>query len=99
VKAFLYWSPRILAILFILFMSVFALDTLGEPQWYIGLFMHLIPSFILTFITVIAWKQERIGGILFLIAGCAMIAYFHSITLFLPVFAVGILFLIPQRHR
>ena len=30
-------------------------------------FMHLIPSFILTILLIIAWKRELLGGILFLI--------------------------------
>ncbi|MFA6888436.1 MAG: hypothetical protein WC254_02990 [Candidatus Woesearchaeota archaeon] len=67
----LYWTPRILAIIAILFISMFALDIFGNGYTFletiIGLFMHLIPSFILTIILIIAWKYELIGGILFLI--------------------------------
>lgn len=92
-KKVIRWLPRILAILFILFMSVFALDVFGEPRWYLALFMHLIPSFVLIFLTIIAWKRRRIGGILFLLAGCVMTFFFHSFTLAAPALIIGVLFL------
>jgi hypothetical protein len=50
-KVFIYWLPRVSAILFILFISVFALDVFTEPNWALALFMHLIPSFILIILT------------------------------------------------
>ena len=92
-KTFYYWLPRILSILFIAFISIFALDVLGEPQWFLALIMHLIPSFILIVITIIAWKFSKIGGFLFLAAGTAMFLFFHSITIAVPAFVIGILFL------
>ena len=69
----LYWTPRILCIIAILFISLFALDAFdhGETIWQkLGAFtMHLIPSFVLTAILIIAWKWERIGGGIFLLIG------------------------------
>jgi hypothetical protein len=92
-KKVLYWLPRILAIAYILFIAVFALDAFEEPQWLLALFFHLIPNYILILCTLIAWKHERVGGVLFLAAACAMAFFFHSIILAIPVFLVGILFL------
>ena len=65
----LYWSPRILAILATLSISMFALDAF-EPgltlwQQLAAFFMHMIPSFVLLLILLLAWKREMLGGILF----------------------------------
>lgn len=70
---FIYWTPRILAILFILFLMVFSLDVfqpgLSSGQILLGLFMHNLPSLVLAIILWISWKYEIVGGISFLIAG------------------------------
>lgn len=67
VNSWLYWSPRILTILFILFISMFALDIFGNNYSFwetvIGLFMHLIPSIVLTIFLIIAWKLEWVGAV------------------------------------
>ena len=67
-KKTLFWTPRIAGILFILFISLFALDIfdmkLGFWGTIVGLFMHLIPSILLTI--VIAWKWEWFGALLFI---------------------------------
>ena len=69
----LHWMPRILCILAILFISMFAFDVFSPNLTFwqqIGaLFMHLIPSIILLVILFIAWKWELIGGIIFLLIG------------------------------
>lgn len=91
----LYWLPRILSILFIVFISLFALDVFGQPQWFLALVMHLIPSFILIAVTVLAWKNEMIGGLLFLLVGILMLffTHFESLIISLPVIVIGALFL------
>lgn len=72
IKAF-HWLPRIICILAILFISMFALDAFGPGLtiWQqIGAFLiHLIPSFILLIILIIAWKWEFIGGLIFTLIG------------------------------
>ena len=72
----IYWLPRIICILAISFISVCALDAF-DPNLTIwkqiqGFAMHLIPSFILLLILLIAWKWELIGGIIFLIIGIGL---------------------------
>lgn len=71
----LQWTPRILCILAILFISLFALDSFSSELnlWQnIGSFlMHLIPSLVLLAILIIAWKWENIGGIILIIVGVA----------------------------
>ena len=94
-KKVLYWLPRILAILFIAFISMFALDVFSEPQWLLALFMHLIPSYFLVAITIVAWKHEMLGGFLFLIAGFALLIFTHfeALIIGIPAFVIGVLFL------
>lgn len=69
-KKILYWTPRVAGILFVLFISMFALDIfeMGLGFWgtLLGLFMHLIPSFILIAALLLAWKQEWIGALLYI---------------------------------
>ena len=71
--------PRIICILAILFISLFALDAFehGITIWQkIGAFLrHLIPSFILLIFLIIAWKWELIGGIIFLVIGLGFSPY------------------------
>ena len=67
---FLHWTPRLLGILLILFISMFALDIFSEGftgwQIIIGLIMHLIPSFILLAALLVAWRWPGVGGLVFL---------------------------------
>ena len=68
-KNVLFWSPRILCILFAAFVSIFALDVfdegLGFWQTAFALGMHLIPTAMLLAALVIAWRTGWIGAILF----------------------------------
>jgi hypothetical protein len=67
------WIARILCILAILFVSMFALDSFDSrfSIWeQIGAFLiHLTPSYILIACLVIAWNWEKTGGTILLIIG------------------------------
>lgn len=69
-KRLLYWLPRVMSILFALFISIFALDVFSEGysvgETIVALFMHLIPTFIVVIALLIAWRWERIGAALFI---------------------------------
>lgn len=69
----IYWLPRILSILFILFLSLFSLDIFDSCNSFLscvlGLFIHNIPSIILIVLLIVAWKYDIIGGIVFISAG------------------------------
>jgi hypothetical protein len=69
----LHWSPRILCIMAILFVSLFAADAFAPGltiwQQLSDFLMHLIPSFILLACLIVAWKKELIGGIIFTLIG------------------------------
>jgi len=73
VNKFVFWTPRILAIVFILFLAMFSLDVFesasGFGEILLGLLMHNIPVFILIIILAISWKYEIVGGIVFILAG------------------------------
>ena len=69
----IHWVPRILCILAILFISLFALDSFAPEltfwQQIGGFLIHLIPSFILLVFLITAWKWELTGGMIFMILG------------------------------
>ena len=72
-KKIIYWMPRVLAILFTLFIMMFSLDVFEETSSFIdqmiGFFMHNLPAFGIILIIVLAWKKDIIGMI-----GFALIA-------------------------
>ena len=83
----IHWTPRILCIIAILFISLFASDAFGHGGGFwkeLGDFIiHLIPSFILLVFLLIAWKWELIGGIVLTVIGLVMtpIVYSHNFAM------------------
>ena len=73
-KRILFWAPRAICILFIAFVSLFALDVFQEGggfwQTSIALAMHLIPTFVMVAALVLAWRWEWVGAVLF--TACAV---------------------------
>ncbi len=69
----LFWTPRVLAMSYILFLSMFALDVFSEEHgfWQIlfAVSIHLIPSFVLIAGLILAWRWEWIGAALYAAAG------------------------------
>ena len=78
-KRALFWTPRALSILFIAFLSLFALDVfdghLGFWQTVLALTMHQIPSFVLIAALVLAWRWEWIGAALYGAAGLLYVGW------------------------
>ncbi len=100
-----YWVPRILGTLFIIFVSVFALDVFNEgygPLATLVAFMiHLVPAIFMVVALIIAWKNEAVGGGLFMVLGyiffLVMNGQFNALGYFLlpaPLFLIGMLFII-----
>src|SRR3989339_1561953 len=75
----LYWTPRILSIVFIFFLALMSLDIFEGNYGFwgtiVGLFMHNIPAMILLIVLIISWKHEIVGGIGFVLAGILYIAW------------------------
>ncbi|MBU6447978.1 hypothetical protein KGQ24_04040 [Patescibacteria group bacterium] len=72
----IYWLPRIFNIAYVIFLSIFALDVFGQysgQELLLALFMHLLPALILLALTIIAWKRELFGVILFIVVGVGYI--------------------------
>ncbi len=116
---FLHWTPRIICILAILFISLFSLDAFSPyltlQQQIAAFLMHMIPSFVLIALLLIAWKWELIGGIIFTLIGLGFSPFifmhnynmthnfWHCINVVLiinlPFVIVGILFIISHYKK
>ena len=105
-----YWTPRILGILFTIFISLFALDVFREgyrfDELLIALFMHLIPTYLLAIVLAIAWRWEFAGGLLFLALGTSFFFHYNNQSNWIthliiagPPLLVGMLFLISRFSR
>jgi hypothetical protein len=72
-KRALFWTPRILSIAFIAFLSIFALDVFDGHhsfwQTMLAFIEHQIPVFILIAALILAWRWEWIGTALYAAAG------------------------------
>lgn len=68
-----FWAPRVLAIAYIVFISLFALDVFGEKrsvaEMLLALGIHLLPSAILVAVLILAWRWEWIGAAFYALAG------------------------------
>jgi len=68
-KYILFWLPRVLGILFSIFLSLFALDIFNEGhggrEIVLALQTHLIPVFTVSAVLVLAWRRKWIGTLLF----------------------------------
>ena len=65
----IYWTPRILALLFVIFLSVFSLDVFNEYSGWAAvpaLFMHLLIPIALLVALAVAWRYDIVGVAAFL---------------------------------
>ena len=103
----------------ILFIGMFALDAFqpGLTIWQQlgGFLMHLIPSFILLAILLVAWKWEFVGGLIFTIIGLVFtpIIFIHNyrmneslwmsvgivLMITIPFVVVGVLFMVSHYKK
>ena len=104
-RKIIYWAPRVLVVLYALFISLFALDVFSEgysiTETIVALFMHMLPTLVVVFVLVIAWRWELIWGLMFILLAGAFLVFFggrNDIEGYLivagPLFLVGVLFLI-----
>jgi len=103
-------TAKILVIAYTIFLGLFALDMFdGSAPWYImlgGFLIHLIPNFILIGIAIVAWRREKIGGIIFILLSIIFTVFFRTYTEFstfllisVPLFLIGLLFLLSSRYK
>lgn len=114
-----HWLPRIICMLAIAFVSLFAFDSFSPDLSFWeqmgGFLIHLIPSFILMGILILAWKKERVGGIIFIILGTilSVVLFAHNykvnnsiwtsllviLAISIPFVIVGVLFLVSDKLK
>ncbi|MBI4708607.1 MAG: hypothetical protein HY764_00125 [Candidatus Portnoybacteria bacterium] len=114
VSKFVFWTPRILSIIFILFLALFSLDVFesesGFWQIMLGLFIHNIPALALLAVLLISWKYEIVGGIAFILAGLIYIVLLMrnpfewymiawALQIAGPAFFIGILFILGWKKK
>lgn len=68
-KKFLYWLPRVLAVLITTFLSLFILEGFAPGFSLADAFVHFILAALMVLATVLAWKKPQIGGFFFLLFG------------------------------
>jgi hypothetical protein len=105
----LLWAPRVLAILFAAFISIFALDVFGEGYSFwetiVALVMHLVPTAVVLVALAIAWRWQRVGGLLFIALGLLYILIFREgdwiayLLISGPLFLTGALFLLSGWYH
>lgn len=105
-----FWMPRILGLLFAVFISLFALDVFGAGygfwQTIVAFLIHLVPTALILIALAVAWRWEWIGAILFMALGAwyVIMAWgkFPWITYLLvagPAFLIGGLFAVNWLLR
>jgi hypothetical protein len=92
------WAPRILMIIYIAMLNYFALS-----GGLAGITKIIIVIFLLIFL-IIAWQREIIGGFVILAFGFSMGVFFGAFSdprgfgfLVLPIWLIGILFLVSHK--
>lgn len=69
----LVWTPRILSMAFVAFLSLFAMDVFEENVGFWptlqALVIHLIPTLVLIVALILAWRREWIGVVVYAAVG------------------------------
>jgi len=75
------WTPRVLAMVLVLFLASFAMDVYLEGNDFLqtseAFILHLIPAFCAAAILVIGWHRDGLASIGFLILS---VAYFIALS-------------------
>ncbi len=106
----LFWTPRVLCILYAVFLSLFALDVFdagyGFWQAIAALLIHLIPVYIVIAALVLAWRWEWLGAIGFSALAIFYVAWAWGrfplvayLSISGPLFLIAILFLLNWVYR
>jgi hypothetical protein len=104
------WAPRVIALILILFISLFAFDGfvpgISGYEKTLAFVIGLLPAIILALALILAWFFKLAGGITFVTLGIAMTLFFHTyksdlsfLTLSSPVLVVGILFILSYYYE
>jgi hypothetical protein len=109
-KRLLYWSPRVIGILLVLFVAMFSLDVFegnhGFWKTVVAFVMHQVPTMFALVPLLLAWRWEWIGAVTYLCVAVFSIIFgigtWDLIAFFCfsgPLVIAGILFLLNWTHR
>ena len=109
-KPIFFWTPRVLTLLFAVFLSLFALDVFDEGLGFwrtlLALFMHLIPTWIVLVALAISWRWGLVGTLIYSALGAFYLIFFWGrfhwsayVLISGPAFLIGVLFLIDWLNQ
>ena len=109
-KRLLFWTPRVLCLLFAGFISLFALDVFNEHHGFwkitLALLIHLVPTYLVLGVLLLSWRREWVGAALFTGLGAYYLdstwGRFHwsaYLCISGPLFLLGALFLVNWPFR
>lgn len=104
------WFPRVLAIIYIIFIALLSLDVLNANATAIqkigGLIISNIPTILLLVALFLAWKKPATGGTVFLMLSILFSLFFRTyqridtfILISCPLLLVGVLFLLNKKKN
>lgn len=106
---FVYWAPRVLGILMVIFLALFSFDVFDMDATFqektIGFLIHNIPSFLLILLLVVSWRRELVGAVIYPLLGLAYSlanldehwSVHAAITG--PLVLIGLLFLLSWKEK
>ncbi len=99
---FIYYLSRGLSILIVLFFGMFILEGFDSQFTWQDSFFHLLLTLIILTIALLAWRNPRIGGWLFVGIGVITALFFHPFMLTGLIISgafllTGLFFLIEKR--
>ena len=101
----LLWAPRVLGILFAIFISLFALDVFGAGysvgETIFALFMHLIPTYLVIIALLIGWRWDWAGAAAFMALALLylLMSRGQGLVIAIPLAVIGVLFLLNWLVR
>lgn len=96
----LVWVARALAVAYVMFLSLFALDVFsGDASLFDkirGFLIHLVPSLFILVPILLFWRSPRLCGLVYIALSIMFTVWNREYALLLafPLFVIGVLFLI-----
>ena len=107
----LFWTPRALAILIVGLLTLLSTDVFAEGytfwQSILGFLIHMLPTFVVLLLLVLAWRWEWVGALGFIAFAVWYVAITWSNDMHWSAYAIlsgvpgliGILFLVEWVKR
>ena len=104
------WLPRILLILFALFLVIFSFDVFqpgrSAQEIAVGLTMHNIPTALLLLLVAAAWRREWLGALVCSLLGALYIAWawgrfplLNHVVIAGPLLVIAAIYAVNWRRR